>query len=141
MPTPAALAISSLVAAMPRSANTASATSSSRSWLRRASARSGRGSFTDATGGQTESLIRIVQAESSLRYYRKESPMTGELSPTEVFDRLIQGISEGRWHQLADLYAEDVVVDMPMDTRRTRIEGKEAVRRHFSAAANGSLEL
>jgi ketosteroid isomerase-like protein len=67
--------------------------------------------------------------------------VTGDPSPTEVFDRLIRGISEGRWHELADLYAEDVVVDMPMDPRRTRIEGREAVRRHFAAAADGWCEL
>jgi uncharacterized protein len=83
----------------------------------------------------------MVQAESSLRYYRKECPVTGELSPVDVFDRLIRGVSEGRWHELADLYAEDAVVDMPMDPRRTRVEGREAVRRHFAAAADGWFEL
>jgi uncharacterized protein len=67
--------------------------------------------------------------------------MDGSPSPAEVFSRLIAGISEGRWHELADLYAEDVVVEMPMDPQRTRIEGRAAVRRHFAAAADGSFEL
>ena len=62
-------------------------------------------------------------------------------SPTEVFARLIAGISEGRWHELADLYAEDVVVEMPMDPHRTHLEGREAVRQHFAAAADGWFEL
>jgi ketosteroid isomerase-like protein len=42
---------------------------------------------------------------------------------------------------LADLYAEDVVVEMPMDPHRTRIDGREAVRRRFAAAAEGLFEL
>jgi uncharacterized protein len=67
--------------------------------------------------------------------------MDGSPSPAEVFARLIAGISEGRWHELADLYADDVVVEMPMDPHRTRIEGREAVRRHFAAAADGWFEL
>ena len=67
--------------------------------------------------------------------------MDGPQSPAEVFSRLIAGISEGRWHELADLYAEDVVVEMPMDPHRTRIDGREAVRRHFAAAADGWFEL
>ena len=66
--------------------------------------------------------------------------MDGSPSPTEVFGRLIAGISEGRWHELADLYAEDVVVEMPMNPYRTHLEGREAVRRHF-AAADGLFEL
>jgi len=65
----------------------------------------------------------------------------GSPSPAEVFGRLITGISEGRWHELADLYAEDVVVEMPMDPHRTRIDGREAVRRRFAAAADGLFQL
>jgi ketosteroid isomerase-like protein len=67
--------------------------------------------------------------------------MTGEPSPTEVFQRLINGISAGRWHDLADLYADDVVVEMPMDPHRTRLEGRDAVRERFTAAASGPFEL
>jgi ketosteroid isomerase-like protein len=67
--------------------------------------------------------------------------MDGSPSPAEVFGRLITGISEGRWHELADLYAEDVVVEMPMDPHRTRLDGREAVRQRFAAAADGWFEL
>jgi len=67
--------------------------------------------------------------------------MDGSPSPAEVFGRLITGISEGRWHELADLYAEDVVVEMPMDPHLTRIDGREAVRQRFAAAADGWFEL
>jgi ketosteroid isomerase-like protein len=73
--------------------------------------------------------------------------MTGEPSPTqeptpaEVFQRLIDGISAGRWHDVADLYADDVVVEMPMDPQRTRLGGREAVRERFAAAGSGPFEL
>ena len=67
--------------------------------------------------------------------------MDGSPSPAEVFGRLITGISEGRWHELADLYAEDVLVEMPMDPHRTRLDGREAVRQRFAAAADGWFEL
>jgi ketosteroid isomerase-like protein len=70
-----------------------------------------------------------------------EQPAAAAPGPAEVFGRLIDGIGEGRWHELADLYTEDAVVEMPMDPRRTRIEGREAVRQHFAAAASGWFEL
>jgi ketosteroid isomerase-like protein len=33
--------------------------------------------------------------------------------PRAVFERLLQGISNGAWSELADLYAEDAVVELP----------------------------
>jgi ketosteroid isomerase-like protein len=63
-------------------------------------------------------------------------------SPRQVFARLSQGISEQRWRELADLYAEDVVVDMPFAAPvPTRLHGREQVRAHFAAAAGGPLSL
>jgi ketosteroid isomerase-like protein len=67
--------------------------------------------------------------------------MTGSLSPAEVFERLVTGVSAGRWTELADLYAEDVVVEMPMEPQRLRVVGREAVRQRFAAAANGPFAL
>jgi ketosteroid isomerase-like protein len=64
------------------------------------------------------------------------------LSAREVFDRLITGISESRWQDLADLYAEDAVVDQPfMVPEPGRIHGREQVRAHFLAAVGLPLEL
>jgi ketosteroid isomerase-like protein len=64
------------------------------------------------------------------------------LSAREVFDRLITGISESRWPDLADLYAEDAVVDQPfMVPEPGRIHGREQVRAHFMAAVGGPLEV
>jgi ketosteroid isomerase-like protein len=62
--------------------------------------------------------------------------------PSQVFARLSQGITEQRWPELAELYAEDVVVDMPFAAPTpTRLRGREEVRTHFAAAAQGPLSL
>jgi ketosteroid isomerase-like protein len=59
-----------------------------------------------------------------------------------VFESLLQGISDGRWSDLADLYAEDAVVELPFaPSSPTRLAGREAVRAHFAAAAGGPLKL
>lgn len=63
-------------------------------------------------------------------------------SPREIFDRLLTGIGERRWNDLADLYAEDAVVDQPMMAPRSvRIKGREEVAMHFANAAQMPLEL
>ena len=63
-------------------------------------------------------------------------------SPRAVFERLSRGISEGRWHDLADLYAEDAVVEQPfVSTAPRRIEGRETIRAHFAGAAGMDLSL
>jgi uncharacterized protein len=62
--------------------------------------------------------------------------------PRAVFERLLQGISNGAWSELADLYAEDAVVELPFAPGgTTRLEGREAIRAHFATAAGGSLKL
>ena len=62
--------------------------------------------------------------------------------PSQVFARLSQGITDQRWLELAELYAEDVVVDMPFAAPTpTRLHGREEVRTHFAAAAQGPLSL
>jgi uncharacterized protein len=64
------------------------------------------------------------------------------MTPVEVFDRLITGIGEHRWHELADLYAEDAVAHIPlMVPVRGRVNGREEIRAHFAEAAKGSLVL
>jgi uncharacterized protein len=40
-----------------------------------------------------------------------------------VVESLLQGISDGKWNDLADLYAEDAVVEMPVaPSSPTRLE-------------------
>jgi uncharacterized protein len=68
--------------------------------------------------------------------------MAEPTSPRAVFERLSRGISAGRWHDLADLYAEDAVVDQPfVSTAPGRIEGRETIRAHFAGAAGAGLSL
>lgn len=65
-----------------------------------------------------------------------------ESSPRAVFDRLISGISEGRFADLADLYAEDAVVEQPFaGAPAKRIEGRETIHAHFTGTAGAGLSL
>ncbi|MEU5063034.1 nuclear transport factor 2 family protein [Streptomyces virginiae] len=69
--------------------------------------------------------------------------MPETLSPREVFRKLIEGIGAGRFTELADLYAEDAVVETvfePVGPRR--VEGREALRERFAqVAAHSPVEL
>ncbi|MFD5485596.1 nuclear transport factor 2 family protein [Streptomyces virginiae] len=69
--------------------------------------------------------------------------MPETLSPREVFWKLIEGIGAGRFTELADLYAEDAVVETvfePVGPRR--VEGREALRERFAqVAAHSPVEL
>ncbi|MWA02554.1 ketosteroid isomerase [Actinomadura sp. LD22] len=64
-------------------------------------------------------------------------------TPREVFARLSAGISAGRWHELADLYAEDAVVDQPfaLPPAPPHLEGRAVIGEHFRRAAAGPLRL
>ena len=68
--------------------------------------------------------------------------MSDPASPRQVLESLLKGISDGRWGDLADLYAEDAVVEQPFaPTPPRRLEGREAIRAHFATAAQGPLRL
>jgi len=63
-------------------------------------------------------------------------------SPRDVAERLINGISQQRWQALHELYARDALVEYPFALPvPTRLEGREAIRRYFSAVARMPLEL
>ncbi|RCG32035.1 ketosteroid isomerase [Sphaerisporangium album] len=54
-------------------------------------------------------------------------------SPREVFERLAILISSGAWEELPGLYAEDVVVDIPLAIPEPmRVEGRDEVGRHLT---------
>jgi uncharacterized protein len=60
----------------------------------------------------------------------------------EVLERLIRGISDQRWPELHELYAEDAVVEYPFALPApTRLEGRAAIQRYFAAVARTPLEL
>ncbi|MBT2449744.1 nuclear transport factor 2 family protein [Streptomyces sp. ISL-43] len=69
--------------------------------------------------------------------------MPESLSPREVFQKLIDGISAGRFTELAELYAEDAVVETvfePVGPRR--VEGRAALRDRFAhVSASSPVEL
>ncbi|HVV09860.1 nuclear transport factor 2 family protein [Amycolatopsis sp.] len=62
-------------------------------------------------------------------------------SPADVFRRLSTGISDGRWSELGDLYAEDVVVEHPQrPPAGSRMTGRATVAQRFIAMGS-SIEL
>jgi uncharacterized protein len=63
------------------------------------------------------------------------------VTPREVLARLVDGVTHGRWDELPGLYAEDAVVTHPFDRSAGPLAGREALRRHFAAAAGMDLEL
>jgi uncharacterized protein len=63
-------------------------------------------------------------------------------TPRAVAQLLLDGIGAGRWAELADLYAQDAVVEVPMAAPQpVRIQGREAVRGHFTNAARSPLRF
>jgi hypothetical protein len=55
-------------------------------------------------------------------------------TPREIFEQLIDGMTNKKWDQLPELFAEDVVIFHPLSTGpEARIEGRERVR-EFSRA-------
>jgi uncharacterized protein len=69
--------------------------------------------------------------------------VSGPATPRDVLDRLIRGISAGRWEELDQLYAEDAVVNYPfaLPGGPARLAGRPAIRRYFAAVARSPLEL
>jgi uncharacterized protein len=57
-------------------------------------------------------------------------------TPRQVAEKLVTGISEGRFDEVPKLYAEDCVVEVPYATAGAapRIEGAAAIREHFARA-------
>jgi ketosteroid isomerase-like protein len=62
-------------------------------------------------------------------------------SPSAVARRLIRGITEERWAELPDLYAEDTVVEMPFSPDRTVLRGRKEVAEYFGAGPARPLRL
>lgn len=63
-------------------------------------------------------------------------------TPRQAFEALIGHISAGRWEQIADLYAEDTVVEIAFALPApARIEGREQLRSHFATATGAGVEM
>lgn len=64
--------------------------------------------------------------------------MTQVLSPREVFLALVNGVAEGRWAELPDLYAEQTHVVHPFDPlRAAALRTRDELREHFRPTGNG----
>jgi ketosteroid isomerase-like protein len=64
------------------------------------------------------------------------------MSPREVVEALMRGISDGRWDELDGCYADDAVVEYPFALPQPmRLVGREAIQRYFAAAARLPLRL
>jgi ketosteroid isomerase-like protein len=64
-------------------------------------------------------------------------------SPREVAQRLIRGITEERWAELPDLYAEDTVVELPFHpvSMSKVLRGRKEMAEHFAGAPARPLRL
>jgi ketosteroid isomerase-like protein len=64
-------------------------------------------------------------------------------TPRSLFERLISGITERRWDELAPLYAHDAVVEMPFapPPMPKQLVGREAINAHFRHGAEIPVEL
>ncbi|GAA4610763.1 hypothetical protein GCM10023195_45380 [Actinoallomurus liliacearum] len=63
------------------------------------------------------------------------------MTPREVFERLIEGVTARDWDVLPELYAEDAVVVHPMAASDGPLVGRDALRRHFEHAATLPLRM
>ncbi|MEU2714436.1 nuclear transport factor 2 family protein [Streptomyces sp. NPDC007205] len=64
--------------------------------------------------------------------------MPENLSPREVFLALVNGVAEGRWEELPDLYAEHTDVVHPFHPLRApALRTRQELREHFASAGTG----
>jgi len=64
------------------------------------------------------------------------------VSPRQVVEALMMGISDQKWHELDGLYADDAVVEYPFALPAPRtLQGRDAIRNYFAAAAALPLRL
>ncbi|GAB3833501.1 nuclear transport factor 2 family protein [Dactylosporangium cerinum] len=60
------------------------------------------------------------------------------MTPREVFLALVHGVSEGRWDELPDLYAEQTDVVHPFDPLRApALRTRDELREHFRPTGTG----
>jgi ketosteroid isomerase-like protein len=68
--------------------------------------------------------------------------MLAPAGPQQVLERLLQGISDQRWLELHELYAEDAVVEYPLALPApTRLRGRDAIQRYFATVARTPLRF
>ena len=64
------------------------------------------------------------------------------LSPRQVIDGLMRGISAGTWDQLHTWFSDEAVVEYPFALPAPfRLEGIDAIKKYFAAVAAYSMQL
>lgn len=64
--------------------------------------------------------------------------MVKPLSPQDVFIALVNGVAQGRWDELPNLYAEQTHVVHPFDPRRgPALRTRDELREHFRPTGAG----
>ncbi|GAA2289043.1 hypothetical protein GCM10010149_39790 [Nonomuraea roseoviolacea subsp. roseoviolacea] len=64
--------------------------------------------------------------------------MSQVLSPREVFLALVNGVAEGRWNELPELYAEQTHVEHPFHPlRAAALRTRDELREHFRPTGAG----
>jgi ketosteroid isomerase-like protein len=68
--------------------------------------------------------------------------MSVTATPRQVFETRTELVAAGKWGEIADLYAEDTVVETPFALPFPhRAEGREAIRAHFARSGAGAMEM
>ena len=65
-----------------------------------------------------------------------------DLSPRQVIEALMRGISAGAWGELHGWFSDDAIVEYPFALpSRTRLEGIAAIKKYFAAVSTYPLKL
>jgi len=63
-------------------------------------------------------------------------------TPREVYEQFVDAMTNKKWDQVPDLFAEDAVLYHPLETGpRARIEGRETIREQFNRMGGFSADL
>jgi uncharacterized protein len=68
--------------------------------------------------------------------------MSEFLSPRQVVEALMQGISDGAWENLHALFSDDAIIEYPFALPApTQLNGREAIKKYFAATSAYPLKL
>lgn len=60
-------------------------------------------------------------------------------SPRDVLEKLVYGVSDGKWAEISELYAEETQVTRPFLPGAPTLKTRQDLRDHFAAAADSGL--
>ncbi|MFD8498999.1 nuclear transport factor 2 family protein [Amycolatopsis sp. NPDC059657] len=62
-------------------------------------------------------------------------------SPRGVFERLVYGVSDGKWDEVTDLYAEETLVTHPFLPGAPTLKSRQDLRAHFAGISGRGAEI